>query len=135
MKNRVVIIVSGGVADWSRDENVNVCLIDLDNIDNATPEDMELIRINGYEDLIPDYVKQKYMSTPKGADITLRFGVHDVRDIYRYASFGEYCGEDEPDSFGVPEDEIFFYFESEDELKEYMKSGQEFLITEYNLVY
>jgi hypothetical protein len=135
MNNRVVIIVSGGVADWSCDENVNVCLIDLDNIDNATPEDMELIRINGYEDLIPDYVKRKYMSTPKGADITLRFGDEVARDMYRYASFGQYIEDDDCDSYGISDNEIFFYFESEDELKEYMKTGREFLITEYNLVY
>ena len=51
-ENRVVILVSGGVAEYISDPSVSALLIDLDNIeagDVLTSADVE-----GFEDLIPD---------------------------------------------------------------------------------
>ena len=52
--NRIVIIVSDGVADYSADDDVEVCLIDMDDVrgDNA----LSLSDYAGFEDLLPDYV-------------------------------------------------------------------------------
>jgi hypothetical protein len=56
-ENRVVILVSGGVAEYISDPSVSALLIDLDNIeagDVLTSADVE-----GFEDLIPDGVIPK----------------------------------------------------------------------------
>lgn len=57
--NRIVILVSNGVADYSSDDTVNVLIIDIDNLkagDNLSQSD-----ISGFEDLIPDYVLNNYI--------------------------------------------------------------------------
>lgn len=57
--NRVVIIVSGGIADYLADDNVKVITIDTDNLDSGdilTKED-----IAGFEDLVPDWIKEDYI--------------------------------------------------------------------------
>ena len=55
-----------------------------------------------------------------------------------YFSFGEYNEDNEPecDSFGVPDDRIFFYCEDERELKTFMTAGgEDFVVLEYELEY
>lgn len=55
-----------------------------------------------------------------------------------YFSFGEYNDDNEPecDSFGVPDDRIFFYCEDERELKSFMTAGgEDFVVTDYELEY
>lgn len=57
--NRIVIIVSGGMADYVNDNNVEVCLIDVDNLksgDILTPKDIE-----GFEDIVPQWIKDDYI--------------------------------------------------------------------------
>ena len=132
MNNRSVIIVSGGVASYYKDAGVKVNIIDLDNAEQG-----DLIRIVGYEDLIPDYIKDRYMSKPKGADIEIQFGDNATGVLYRYASFGQYIEDDDCDSFCIQDHEIFFYFENEEELKVHTvkHASREFTIINYNLVY
>ena len=58
-------------------------------------------------------------------------------DCY-YFSFGECDDENEPDcdSFGVPDDRIFFYCDGEHALKSYMTAGAEdFVVLNYELSY
>jgi len=55
MSNRVVIIVKGGLADYVNDAGVDVCLIDVDNIEagyTLISKDIE-----GFEDLIPEWIE------------------------------------------------------------------------------
>jgi hypothetical protein len=55
-----------------------------------------------------------------------------------YFSFGEYDEEvdEDHDSFGVPDDSIFFYCDGEHALKSYMTKGMEdFVVISYELVY
>ena len=55
-----------------------------------------------------------------------------------YFSFGEYNDDNEPecDSFGVPDDRIFFYCEDERELKSFMTAGgEDFVVIDYELEY
>ena len=55
-----------------------------------------------------------------------------------YFSFGEYNDDNEPecDSFGVPDDRIFFYCEDERELKAFMTAGvEDFIVISYELKY
>lgn len=57
--NRVVIIVTGGIADYVADDNVKIITIDTDNLDSGvilTKED-----IIGFEDLVPDWIKEGYI--------------------------------------------------------------------------
>lgn len=55
-----------------------------------------------------------------------------------YFSFGEYDEEvdEDNDSFGMPDSEIFFYCDGEHALKSYMTAGAEdFVVLEYQLAY
>ena len=55
-----------------------------------------------------------------------------------YFSFGEYNDDNEPecDSFGVPDNRIFFYCDGEHALKSYMTAGAEdFQVINYELEY
>ena len=53
-----------------------------------------------------------------------------------YISFGEHDEEDEFDSFGIPDDEIFFYAKDEQELKDNMEyPTEEWILTSYEIVY
>lgn len=57
--NRVVIIVSEGVADYIADDNVKIITIDTDILESGnslTKED-----IAGFEDLVPDWIKEVYI--------------------------------------------------------------------------
>ena len=60
MKKRIIIIVSGGVADWTCDPGVEVLLIDTDNLDadggTLSPADIE-----GFEDLVPEWINADYV--------------------------------------------------------------------------
>lgn len=55
MSNRIVIIVSGGIADWVSDPNVEVLLIDTDNIEQGD-ETLTLEDIKPFEDLVPEWI-------------------------------------------------------------------------------
>ena len=59
MNNRIVIIVSGGVADWVSDNGVNVMLIDTDNLDQGDTLDED--DIEDFNDLIPNWIKEQYI--------------------------------------------------------------------------
>jgi hypothetical protein len=55
-----------------------------------------------------------------------------------YFSFGEYDEEidEDNDSFGMPDSEIFFYCDGEHALKSYMTKGMEdFVVISYDLAY
>ncbi len=59
MNKRVVIIVKGGMADYVNDADVDVCLIDVDNIEagyTITSKDIE-----GFEDIVPQWIKDDYL--------------------------------------------------------------------------
>ena len=60
MKKRIIIIVSGGVADWTCDPGVEVLLMDTDDLDaeggTLSPADIE-----GFEDLIPAFIRSEYV--------------------------------------------------------------------------
>jgi len=75
---------------------------------------------------------------PIGAHAVIQWlDTGDLGDSY-YFSFGEYDDDNEPDcdSFGVRDDQIFFYCEDEDSLKSYMTKGAEdFIVLNYELVY
>lgn len=51
--NRVLIVIDGGVAYPIWDADVNVCILDLDDNPEPTPEDYK-----GFEDLVPAYLKE-----------------------------------------------------------------------------
>ena len=53
-----------------------------------------------------------------------------------YFSFGEYDDDSDCDSFGVADDNIFFYCDGEHALKSYMTAGKEdFVVLSYELEY
>jgi 2,3-bisphosphoglycerate-independent phosphoglycerate mutase len=57
--NRIVMIVTDGVADYVADDEVKVMYIDTDNLnagDILTKED-----IKGFEDLVPSWIQQTYI--------------------------------------------------------------------------
>ena len=58
MNKRIVIIVSGGIADWVSDKGVDVMLIDTDNLDAGDTLDQD--DIEDFNDLIPEWIKDKY---------------------------------------------------------------------------
>ncbi len=60
MNKRIVIIVSGGIADWVSDKNVDVMLIDTDNLDQG--DTLYESDINQFNDLIPEWIKDQYIS-------------------------------------------------------------------------
>jgi hypothetical protein len=60
MTKRIVIIVSGGVADWICDQGVDVMLIDTDNLDQG--DELFDSDIKQFNDLIPEWIKDQYIS-------------------------------------------------------------------------
>jgi hypothetical protein len=60
MTKRIVIIVSGGVADWICDQGVDVMLIDTDNLDQG--DELCDSDIKQFNDLIPLWIKDQYIS-------------------------------------------------------------------------
>lgn len=59
---RVVIVVSGGVADYHADYGVNVLLIDTDGLDDEPT--LEADEIVGFEHLIPEWIINDYITKP-----------------------------------------------------------------------
>lgn len=72
-----------------------------------------------------------------GAVATIRW--IDQPDAYiegMYFSFGEYDEEAGTDSFGVPDDRVFFYAQGEQEMKQFVNgqtSGADFVVLDYQL--
>ena len=60
MNKRIVIIVSGGIADWVSDKGVDVMLIDTDNLDAGDTLDQD--DIEDFNDLIPEWIKDTYIN-------------------------------------------------------------------------
>lgn len=60
MNKRIVIIVSGGIADWVADKDVDIMLIDTDNLDQG--DTLHESDINQFNDLIPEWIKDQYIS-------------------------------------------------------------------------
>lgn len=60
MNKRIVIIVSGGIADWVADKDVDIMLIDTDNLDQGDTLDSN--DIDRFNDLIPEWIKDQYIS-------------------------------------------------------------------------
>lgn len=60
MNSRIVIIVSGGIADWVSDKGIDVMLIDTDNLDAGDTLDKD--DIEDFDDLIPEWIKDKYIN-------------------------------------------------------------------------
>ena len=58
---RVLVIVSGGIADYVADKGVDVRIFDEDNIDIAPSTERLLLKgeFEGFEDLMPEWVKEK----------------------------------------------------------------------------
>ena len=68
---RVVIVVSGGVADYHADYGVNVLLIDTDDLDDecgvnvcGDKPTLEADEIVGFEHLIPEWIINDYITKP-----------------------------------------------------------------------
>lgn len=76
---------------------------------------------------------------PIGAYTTIQWKDQpDVTIEGYYFSFGEYDEEvdEDNDSFGMPDSEIFFYCDGEHALKSYMTAGAEdFVVINYELAY
>ena len=51
---RIVIIVEGGVADYTCDDGVDVLILDIDNIREG--DGLTISELEGFEDLVPDWV-------------------------------------------------------------------------------
>lgn len=72
-----------------------------------------------------------------GAVATIRW--IDQPDTYiegMYFSFGEYDEEANTDSFGVPDERVFFYAQGEEEMKQFVNgqtSGADFVVLDYQL--
>ena len=75
---------------------------------------------------------------PIGATCTIKW-LDDNQEVDGYYfSFGEYNEDNEPDhdSFGVRDDNIFYYCSDEDSLKSYMTEGSaDFIVLSYELEY
>ena len=54
--NRVLVIVSGGIADYVADEGIEVRIFDEDIPADERPP---LAEFEGFEDLMPEWVKDK----------------------------------------------------------------------------
>jgi hypothetical protein len=76
---------------------------------------------------------------PIGAYATIQYKDEpDVTIGGYYFSFGEYDEEvdEDNDSYGMPDSEIFFYCDGEHALKSYMTAGMEdFVVISYELAY
>lgn len=71
-----------------------------------------------------------------GAYATVYYRWDDPEETFdAYFSFGEYEPEEGADSFGYPDDLVFFYAEGEDEIKRFMdpESQEDFLVVDYDL--
>jgi len=73
---------------------------------------------------------------PIGANIKYRWS-DGVGELSAYVSFGDHQDvEDGVDLFGVPDDDIFFYADGEQEMLErYRKSIDDWELIKYTLVY
>lgn len=60
MNKRIVIIVSGGIADWVSDKGIDIMLIDTDNLDAGDTLDKDDIEY--FNDLIPEWIKDTYIN-------------------------------------------------------------------------
>lgn len=80
---------------------------------------------------------------PIGATCTIKWLDEDSEPVDGYYfSFGQYpeydedTGEYGDDGYGVPDDAIFFYCDSEHALKSYMTKGvEDFIVLDYELEY
>jgi len=75
---------------------------------------------------------------PIGAHVNIKWTYDDEEIDGYYISFGEYDEDNEPDcdSFGVPDNSIFFYCDGEHALKSYMTRGvEDFVVLSYELEY
>ena len=75
---------------------------------------------------------------PIGAHVHIKWTYDDEEIDGYYISFGEYDEDNESDcdSFGVPDESIFFYCDGEHALKSYMTKGMEdFVVLSYELEY
>jgi hypothetical protein len=73
-----------------------------------------------------------------GADVVVRYlnENEEGKEFETYISFGVYDEEKGTDSFGVRDDLIFFYCESEEDIKSLMTAGAEdFIVLNYDLLY
>lgn len=78
------------------------------------------------------------MSNPIGALVTFQWKDESAMQDTAYFSFGNYDDVSETDSFGVPDDTIFYYVDGgEDGLKEMMNNRDlpEYQIIKYELTY
>lgn len=57
--NRVLVIVSGGIADYVADDGIEIRIFDEDNISTIPPEDRGSLseEFEGFEDLMPSWAK------------------------------------------------------------------------------
>lgn len=59
-KNRVVIIVESGMADYVNDLDVDVLMLDVD-VWQQNSDGFEAHEIEGFEDLVPEWIKNQYL--------------------------------------------------------------------------
>lgn len=59
MNKRIVIIVTGGMADWVADKDVDIMLIDTDNLDCG--DTLDSADVKHFNDLIPEWIKDRYI--------------------------------------------------------------------------
>lgn len=64
MNKRIVIIVSGGIADWVCDNGIEVMLIDEDNLNAG--DKLDRFDVQKFNDLIPDWIKDQYCDDISG---------------------------------------------------------------------
>jgi hypothetical protein len=68
-----------------------------------------------------------------GADCVIRWSVSSIND-YVYISFGQYDENNHTDTYGIPDDSIFFYVSAETELRDYLKGYHDgWQLVSYNL--
>jgi hypothetical protein len=58
-QNRVVVLVNNGIAECLNDASIETLLIDVDNLQSG--EILTTDEIEGFEDLIPQWVKDEYV--------------------------------------------------------------------------
>ena len=73
------------------------------------------------------------MAKTIGANVTVEW-VDDKTTSTYYFSFGEYDSEKDSDSFGIGDDEIFYYAKGVEELKDLMINPHEFKVIKWELV-
>ncbi|MDI1362562.1 hypothetical protein [Methylotenera sp.] len=73
--------------------------------------------------------------SPIGAQVAYKYQ-DDPQTYNAYVSFGQYDADLDEDEFGIPDDNIFYYFhEGEAEMKAFVEGAFEFAILDYELVY